>query len=70
MLSRIVLAVVAAVIVYLLCVFVGGVLLVSLGIPIAVAIGKFLEQYASVFSILAFLWYFFAGRFKFPARPA
>jgi hypothetical protein len=61
MLSRVVLAVVAAVIAYLICVFVGGVLLVQLQIPIAVAVGRFLEQYAPVISVLAGLWYFFSG---------
>lgn len=71
MLSRIILAVVAAVVAYLVCVFVGGVLLVSLAVPIAVAIGKFLEQYASVIAVLVFLWYFFGGgSFSWPRPPA
>lgn len=61
MLVRIVLAVLVAVITYLVCIFVGGVLLVSLKVPIAVATGQFLDTWASVISILAGLWYFFAG---------
>ena len=65
MLARLVMAVVAAVIVYLICVFVGGVLLVQLKVGIAVAVGKFLDNYAGVFAVLAFLWYFFAGGFNF-----
>jgi hypothetical protein len=61
MLSRIILAVVVAVVAYLICIFVGGVLLVSLGVPIAVAVGRFLVQWATVISVLAGLWFFFAG---------
>lgn len=61
MLTKIVLATVAAVVAYLICVFVGGVLFVSLGVPIAVAIGQFLEQYASVIAVLVWLWHFFSG---------
>ncbi len=61
MLNRIILACLVAVIVFLACVFVGGVLLVSLGVPIVVAVGKFLEQYAGVISAVAGLWYFFSG---------
>jgi hypothetical protein len=60
-LARIVLATVAAVVAYLVCVFVGGVLLVSLGVPIAVAIGHFLASYAAVIAVLVWLWYFFGG---------
>lgn len=67
MLSRIIVAVLVAVIAYLVCVFVGGVLLVSLQVPIAVAVGKFLEQYAGVISVVAGLWHFFAGGFTLPA---
>lgn len=61
MLNRIILACLVAVIVYLICVFVGGVLLVSLGVPIVVAVGKFLDQYAGVIAAVAGLWYFFSG---------
>jgi hypothetical protein len=61
MLARIVLALVAAVIAYLLCIFVGGVLLVSLGVPIAVKTGEFLAGNAGIIAALVALWYFFAG---------
>lgn len=66
MLRRIILAVLIAVAAYLICIFVGGVLLTSLEAPIAVAVGQFLEKYASVISILVGLWYFFAGGFSLP----
>jgi hypothetical protein len=68
MLSRIILAVVVAVVAYLICLFVGGVLLVSLGVPIAVAVGRFLVQWATVISVLAALWFFFAGGGLGPIR--
>ena len=68
MLTKIILACVAAVIAFLVCVFVGG-LLATTGIPIAVFIGTFLKEYATLVSILVFLWYFFAGGFTFPGRP-
>jgi hypothetical protein len=61
MLARIVLALVAAVIAYLLCIFVGGVVLESLGVPIAVKTGAFLAGNASIIAVLVALWYFFAG---------
>lgn len=61
MLNRIILACLVAVIAYLVCVFVGGVILVSLAVPIVVATGKFLDQYAGVIAALAGLWYFFSG---------
>jgi putative Mn2+ efflux pump MntP len=61
MLNRIILAVLAGVIAFLVCIFVGGVVLVALGVPIAVAVGKFLEQYATVISAVVALWYYFSG---------
>lgn len=60
LLARIVLAVVVAVLVTLGCILVGGVLS-DLEVKIAVTIGNFLSKYASVFGILAGLWFFFAG---------
>ena len=68
MLTKVVLACIVAVIAYLVCVFVGGVLLVSLQVPVVVAVGHFLDTYAGVIAILAGLWYFFAGGFSFPTR--
>lgn len=61
MINRIVLACVVAVVVYLVCVFVGGVVLTSLAVPIVVQVGRFLEQYAGVIAALAGLWHFFSG---------
>lgn len=60
LLARIVLAVVVAVLVTLGCILVGSIL-VTLKVAIAVTIGDFLRDYAGVFGVLAFLWYFFAG---------
>lgn len=70
MLSRIILAVLVAVIVYIACLFVGGVLFVQLlaKIPAAVAVGHFLVDWAVVISVIAGLWQFFAGGFSFPKR--
>ena len=69
MLNRIILACLVAVIVYLVCVFVGGVILVSLGVPIVVQVGDFLKQYAGVIAAVAGLWYFFSGgSFSLPGR--
>jgi len=69
MLNRIILACLVAVVAYLICVFVGGVLLVSLGVPIVVAVGKFLDQYAGVIAAVAGLWYFFSGgSFSLPGK--
>lgn len=69
MLSRIVLACCVAVVAFLICVFVGGVLLVSLGVPVVVKVGEFLKQYAAVIATLAGLWFFFAGgHFSNPFR--
>lgn len=68
MLSRIVLAVVVGVVVFLGCVLVGN-LLVDLTASFAVTIGNFLSRYAGVFGLLAALWYFFANP-AWPRRPA
>jgi hypothetical protein len=65
MLSRLVLAVVVAVVVTLGCYLVGT-LLNDLTVQVAVTIGNWLTKYGSVLGILAGLWYFFAD----PAWPA
>lgn len=65
MLNRIVLAVVWAVIVGLVCLLIGMVLS-SLGVPPAEAVGGFLTQWAWVIGVLAGLWQFFGGG-GFPA---
>jgi hypothetical protein len=61
MLQRLILAVVVAVVVTLGCVLIGGIL-ASLGVAIAVTIGGWLTQYATVFGILAGIAWFFSGR--------
>ena len=60
LLSRLVLAVVVAVLVTLGCILVGSILL-ALEVSIAVTIGDFLKKYGSVLGVLAGLWYFFSG---------
>lgn len=61
MLKRLILSVVVGVIVFLL-VLLASVLLISLKVDFAVAIGEFLENYAGVFGLLAAIWFFFTGR--------
>lgn len=58
---RLVLAAVAGVIVYLICILIGGVILAPLGVPIVSPVGAFLAQYAVLFGALAFLWYLATG---------
>lgn len=60
MLSRVILAAIAGVVAFLICVFVGG-LLAAMGIPIAAFIGGFLVQWATVISVLVALAQFFGG---------
>lgn len=61
MLSRIVLAVVVAVVVTLGCLLVGGIL-DALTVQIAITIGNFLKNYSAVIGVLAGLWFFFSGK--------
>jgi hypothetical protein len=67
MLSRLVLAVVVAVVVTQACVLVGGIL-ASLGISIAVTIGDFLKSYSGILGVLAGLSYYFSGSSWWPTR--
>lgn len=60
MISRLILAVVVAVLVTLACVLLGNIL-ADLTVKIAVTIGDWLKTYGSVLGILAGLWYFFSG---------
>lgn len=64
MLRRVILAAVVAVVAYLVCIFVGG-LLVALDVPVVAALGSFLKSFASVISVLVFLWYAFVGTLPF-----
>jgi hypothetical protein len=61
MISKLVLAVVVAVVVTLGCYLLGGILN-ALSVPIAETIGNWLEHYGTVLGILAGLWYFFSNR--------
>lgn len=65
MITRLVLAVVVAVVVGLACVLLGSVL-GSLNVPIAETVGHFLRGYAWLIGALAGLWYFFTGRTAIP----
>jgi hypothetical protein len=65
MISRIVLAVVVAVVVGLLCILLGSVL-ITLKVPIAVTIGGFLVTWGWVLGVLAGLWHFFRGGLSLP----
>jgi len=66
MIQRIIVAILVGVIVWLLCLFGGG-LLATLRIEPIVFVGHFLEQWAYVIGVLAGLWYFFAGGgWRFP----
>ena len=63
--ARLVVAVVVAVVAYLVCILAGAVLAL-ISVPIAALIGHFIEQWAVVISILVFLWYFFVGYTRYP----
>jgi uncharacterized membrane protein len=60
MLSRLIQAVIVAVVVTLACILLGAIL-ISLKVDIAQTVGDFLKQYAAVLGVLAGLWHFFAG---------
>ena len=60
MISRLVLALVVAIVTGLVCILLGSIL-ASLGVPIATTIGDFLTHWGWVIGILAGLWYFFTG---------
>lgn len=61
MLSRIGIAVVVGVAVFLGCILL-GILLVALKADFAVTVGNFLKSYASVIGLLAALYRFFTGK--------
>lgn len=65
MLSKIVLAVVVAVIVTLGCMLIGGIL-ITLSVAVAVTVGQFLKDYGTVIGVLAGLWFFFSNA-SFPS---
>lgn len=67
MLFKLVAAVVVAVVVTLACILLGNIL-DQLKVAIAITIGDFLKNYGAVLGVLAGLWYFVAGGFKFPTN--
>ena len=60
MIARLALSVVVAVVVGLICQLFGPIL-ISMGVPFAVAVGAFLVQWGWVLGICAGIWYFFSG---------
>ena len=58
--ARLAIALVAAIVVWLVCFFSGG-LMGLMNVPIAAYVGSFLREFAVVLAILAFLWAFFRG---------
>ena len=60
MIQKIVIAILVAVIVGLLCIFLGTVL-GSINAPITEAIAGFLKTWGWAIGVIAGLWYFFAG---------
>lgn len=60
MLGRIVMACIAGILVFLVCVLVGG-LLVTTAVPFVVTVGTFLKTYAGLLGLLAALAHFFGG---------
>lgn len=61
MVSRLILAAAVAIVVYLVCIFFGG-LFLSLNVPIAAFVGSFLKTYAVVLGVLAGVVSFATGR--------
>lgn len=60
MIERLILAVIIGVVVGLVCILAGR-LLKAAGVPPAVAVGTFLEEYAWAIGIIAALWAFITG---------
>lgn len=65
--SKIIAGVIAAIVVYLICVFVGG-LLVTISVPVVAAVGAFLTTFAGLLSLVAFLYVAFVANVVWP-RP-
>jgi len=61
MITRVLLAVIVAIVTGLLLMLAGSIL-VTLKVPIADAVGGWLERWGWTLGILAGLWFFFAGR--------
>jgi hypothetical protein len=67
MLSKLVIALVIGVVVFLACTLVGG-LLATTGVAFVVTVGSFLVKFASLLGLCAALYSFFVGGFNFPKR--
>lgn len=67
MLRRLVIAIVVAVAVTLGCILLGDIF-VSLGVQVAVTVGKFLQSYGGIIGVLSGLYAFFAG-WTWPIPP-
>lgn len=61
MISRLVQAVIVGAVVFLICVLIGGLLLMT-NISLTTFIGAFLKTYAITIGILAAVWFFLAGQ--------
>lgn len=61
MISRVVLAIVVAVLVGLVCMFLLGPILLTVSVPIVQIAGSFLVNLGWTLGLLAGVWYFFAG---------
>lgn len=63
MIARIILAVAVCVVVALVCIFLAGPIIVTLGagIPPLVIVGDFLIKFGWVLGLIAGIWYYFAG---------
>ena len=61
MIARAVIALVIAIVVWLVLVYLLGPILITLVFPVAVILGDFFIHWGVVLAICAFLWYFFFG---------
>lgn len=57
-LKNFVLSAIIAIVVFLGCMFLGG-LFLAMNVPIASVVGAFLKTYGTVIGVLAGIWYFF-----------
>lgn len=58
--TRVIQALLVAVVVGLICILLGGVL-VTLKVPIAVTVGGFMQEWGWVIGVVAGLWFYFGG---------
>lgn len=62
MLSPVIQAVVVGIIVWLVCILVGGLLVAAVPLSWVDTIGNFLVNFGALLGLLATLWYYFSGR--------